>query len=1068
MSTPIGGSNTPSHPQVPDPNENGSSTSGAPSVPAQPGVPATTASSHSLLGALAQRATRTGAKAAQIAKGGLGKAEPVMSPAASGGYELWAGNNATSAVNGLVSNFHGTSEVTSNVSQATNGVGMLPAGLDVATTAVSFGNKLFKVAETSKQLKSEVPGTLAGNDALSAHKQARGNLARATPGAIRDVGIGALGVGGRIYAAGHQGHSMYGGKSSAVTADGVLAIASGAAYTIAGVQQSRKVDRAVDRVQAVRSAVRQPASGRTESHSEAMRQLDDAFADDKISSHTYWILRQHDDADVERFHSQFAALGIIGRQRFNEVLQFPGEKNLFQVFNLGRNRNLNTASMRRAAREEVIDAFLRSDIQPGQHAELFDELKSVRNEALGAKTAPKVAALKDSLRDAEIDPGQFNSNTLKAIAASGEEQAFVARYKTLPQDERARLQSTLHFGTWRFWKKDATLPTTKLQRSDIRAALVKQFANGASLDRLEAMKVRYNQKVLPLQSGRTHPQNPPADLLRTHILAYQDTTLDSLKEEKRHANIQVAYGAVNAAAGIAELAVNPLAGAGISATRAVLSPAYLAYAGRRGLVSEINRRNARPINAAMQEEALLYALPSLHQRIATGGADLGRLRDRQQFLHDELKLSIADINKVETLKLSGKGDEVRAFLAQKNPEANALVALRVVAEEAAGYGYHQQIEDAKRFIGEAASTSGIIALNAVRQDSRDPDKTFETLKTHFIDNASFQPASGIDALAHALSTAPTAVNYGFDTARYVGQPAQDVASDLRQRFAQDNPSFATRLFVGDLFSSGREATAARNMLRDFRFSETEIGQLQAMGKKDAGTWLEGHLFGENLRRRFSTQLLNQQGHKQAAAVAERMPEHQASAEEPLTWRRNLEAEHVNVIDNPSTPGLDSMLHALGQQFSGKTDSASSAMNRKVVEARRRVTAAVTDADPDSHVDVTQHRDTIVQIAAQVFGKPGATVTFVQASGEGLAERIGAGHDDPDAPVAGVLCYDAQTRRSFTLHGGDVGKLPTPAPNLTLPGIQRSPLIEQSVLNALGMAPQTPTAPPSPSTPTANE
>ncbi|MGV2292416.1 hypothetical protein AAHK20_27165 [Trinickia sp. YCB016] len=1022
MSTPISNSSN-SNGHTINQSEGNQTSGNAQGTSAQP--QATSTPKHSMLGALANGAKRAGGKAVDGVKTGLEKTEPVLGPTASAGYELWAGSNATSDGAGLASTFHGANEVTNAVSSATNDIGMLPSGLDVASTAVGFANKAFALAKTSKDVKTEEPGSLAGKDALSAHQQAKGNLVRATPGAIRDVGLGALGLAGRIHTA-ETGHSLYGSKPDAMNADGGLAIGSGAMYIAAGALQSAKVDRSVDRMQALRSAVRQPASGRTDSQSPVMRRLDDAFAarDSKISPEVYGILRTRSDAQVSRFLDNYNALGPFGQPRFAKLLHFSGQRNAMQVLNMGRTTNLNTASMRHAAREDVIDAFIGENVRPGRSAAVIDKLKTVRKEALGAKASPSVVAAEHALRDAQIDPSQFSANTLRAVASSGKGQAFAQRYATLSPEDKTRLQSTLHFGSWRFWKQDATLPTTKHQRSDIRAALVKQFANGASLDRLDAMKVRYNQKVLPLQTGRMHLQPEPPDTLRAHILAHQDSTLTALKEEKRHAKVQIGYGAVNAAAGIAELAVNPAAAAGISATRAVLNPVYLAYAGRRGLVSLINQKNAQPVSAAMREEALLHALPQVHERIATGGSDTGRLRNPQRFLRDELKLSDSEINKVDTLERAGKHDEARAFLAQKNPEANALIALRVVAEEGAGYGTDLQKQHALNFIGAEATASHNDALAGINNLS-DPNETYETLKAHFIDDVSYNPSAGIDSLAHRLSTGATPVDYGFDTARYTGQPQQDIARDLHQRFAQDNPSFATRQFVADLFGDGQRAVNARNMLRDFQFSETEIEQLQGKGKKGAATWLEGHLFGENLRRRFSTQTLDQPGRDNASAVADRMPAHQASADEPLTWRRNLEDVGVHVIDNAGTPGLDSMLHALHQNFSGKTDSASSAMNHKVVEARRRVIAHVTAGAPGTHVDVTQHRDDIVRIAGQVFGKPGATVKIVPSSGAEAAQRVGAGHDDPNAQIAGVLCHDTQTGRTFALHGGDASKLPAP-------------------------------------------
>jgi hypothetical protein len=1008
------------------------------------------AAAHPILGKLTQRAQQAGERVAKANRKGLDATNAELKPAMAGGYEIWAAGNAIAASTGIVKLTSGSDAVTTTLSSATNGIGMLPQGLEIASTAVAFADASLVLADASKKERAADPGTLTGKDASSAHKQAKGNFVRAIPAAIRNLGVGSVNQGGRIFTADNPGHSMYGDKLAAVHGDGIVAIASGVTYVVGGALQSAKVDRGVDRAQAVRASVLQPVSSRTDSASAAMQQLDDAFATGRFSPNVYAILRTRGDAQVQQFLDNFAALAPGDQKHLEKLLHFGGEQIAMKVLNMGRTTNLNTASMRRSAREEVIDAFIEAQVANGDATALLGQLKQVRKEALGAKLAPDVAALERSLSEAGIEPGELSSNVLKAVVESGHSAAFVARYGALSQEHRTRLQATLHFGSWRFWKADATLPTTKYQRSDIRAALIKQFASGASFDGLDTMKLRYNQKVLPLQTGRTHAREAPADTMRVHILASQDSTLDSLKEEKQNAKVQIAYGTLNTAVGIAELAVNPAAAAGVSAARAVLSPLYYAYAGRRGLVGEINRRNAQPVDAVMHEEALLNALPQVRELIAAGGAQTGRLRAAQRYMREELGLNEVEIRRVQTLELAGHGAEARVLLARKNPEANVLIALRVLAEQSTATGSELQ-RHALGFIATAAAASASDALKAINPLS-DPDQTYASLKQYFIEHAAYNPSAGIDALAQQLSAGTAVADYGFDKTLYQGKAPQDIAQDLKQRFAGDNSLFATRLFISDLFSPGAPAVAARNMLRDFRFSETEIDQLQAMNKKSALAWLDGHLFGENLRRRFSTRPLDQHGRDQAAAVVDHMPTHHANQDEPLTWRRNLEQLGVSVIDNAGTPGLDSMLHALYQNCSGKTDASSSTMQRQVMEARRRVLAEVTAAAPGSWVEVTQHREAIVRIAAQVFGKPGATVKIVSSSGQEGAHRVGPARDEQAAPLAAVLCYDEQTRRTFALHGGDPLKVSAQAPRLELEPFDDA-AFERDTFAAMGLAPE---------------
>ncbi|MEB2550420.1 hypothetical protein, partial [Burkholderia gladioli] len=379
----------------------------------------------------------------------LDKTEAVIGPTASAGYELWAANNATSAVNGIVSTFHGANPATQAVSSAANGVGMLPQTLDIVSTGVGYANKTLKVAQTHADAKQARPGTLAGNDALSAHAQAKEALAEATPGAIRDVGLGAAGLAGRIHSAADHGKSLYG--SGALTADGALGLAGAAAYIGAGALQNRGVNQSVDRMQALRSAVTRPPSARQDVGSAATRQLDALFASDKLDANVYSILRTRSEPEIARFLEHHATLGLAGQQKLRQLLHFRGERNMMQVLNLGRTSNINTASMRRGAREAVIDAFIGMEVRPGRTEAVMDQLKTARAEALGRPMAPAVAAVETQMRAAGIDTAEFAPGSLRAIAASGDAAGFIQHYQALPAEDRSKLHAALHFGSWRFW-----------------------------------------------------------------------------------------------------------------------------------------------------------------------------------------------------------------------------------------------------------------------------------------------------------------------------------------------------------------------------------------------------------------------------------------------------------------------------------------------------------------------------------------------------------------------------------------------------------------------------------------
>ncbi|MFM0594554.1 hypothetical protein [Paraburkholderia dilworthii] len=1044
MSTP----SIPSSPRaghVPDP-ANGEHPSTDPSHPAPASTTPTptqqSSAQLSTLGKLKAKLSKTTKKTGE----GIAAIESPLGTTASGGYLGWGVNNAASSGGGLASAAGHASEGTKTLAEVAGSLGAVPQALDIVATTVSTAHKAFKVKNSANKVKTTEKGTLDGDEARRALAQDKGNLQRAAPGAFRDVGLGALNMTSRMESVTHPGTSLYGKAPGPVYADGALAIASGAMYTAAGALQSRAVDRKVQRTHAFSTALDRPASARTDATSPGLQELDDLHARGRIDPNVYSILRQRSDAEVTKFTQNFASVGGGGQTRLNQMLHFPGERIKLNVLNFNRKTNLNTASTRRAIREDVIDAFIAADVRPGRTDSLFSHLATVREESRGKRAGPDLGKLDPHFATHGLQKSEFDKNALTAIARSGNPDAFLERYKGLSETDRSRVRDTLHFGSWRFWKSDATLPTTKYQRGDIRQALAKHFNGGATIERMQELKTRYNAKVVPLKSSGTTPQTAaPPEMLKQHLSAYQALNLDNLKEEKRHAKVQVAYGAVNMAAGVAELAVNPVAAATagqVSASRAVLSPVYLIYAGRRGIVSYITQKNARPIDAKMREEALMRALPRVRERIESGAASTQRLQHRDMFLRNELKLGDADIKKLDGLERAGNHAGAREFLASKNPENNVLVALRVMADERGGVASHFHRNQARQTIDAEAQTHNSAVLRAIDDDSN-PDESFAALKTHFLDEAAYHPAAGIGTLSEQLSTGHATGDLGFDKAGYQGKTPAAIAEHLKTRFAQDNPPFAVRQFVAGWRDGGEGAVAARNMLRDFRFTEKDIAGLEGMSRKDACKWLEGHLFGENVRRRFSTVTLDQAGRNRAADAVERVQLQPSDAAEPLQWRNHFEEAGVDVIDNPGTPGLDSMLYALHQNISGKSDASSSEMNRQVMQARAQViqtlrqsqgTPPGASAPPLLPIDVAQHADVIAQVAAQVYGKPGAAVKLVDATGAQAHQRIG-GDGNPAAPVAAVLCYDSQSKRTFTLHGGK----PAPTPAVSPPASGFRPL-----------------------------
>jgi len=904
--------------------------------------------------------------------------------------------------------------------------GVLPLSLvDVLTTLLgntyAVANHAAKTAalkEAQKKRREDGMGPFEYANASAAQREASGNASRAVFPFARDVVGGTAGNVARINTL--MGNASLWGSNAGVAPDVAFGGLSCVTYVAAGILQSRKVDRAVDRVFRVNEAANRAANGRqnvTRDDLFWMAWLDATFERQEISPNVYETLRARSPQEVRAFLVNWNRLSSQKQERLTKLLHFSGAQKGVTAFNMTRTTNLNTASVRRAARDAVISAFIAkevperwndengSELAP-EAAEFFDDLKTARKEALGAQVAPRLDEIKADLGAPACE--QLGENAVRAIARSGHAKQFIERYRTLNADEKDELRAVFHFGSWRFWRSDATVPTTKYQRADIRAKLVERFAKGTSLPRLAELKVRYNQKVVPLRTVRTHSR-PAVDNTMIHfVLAAQDTKLDALKEEKRDAKIKLAYGLANGAAALAEGVVNPGAVTGVSATRAILSAPYLIYAARRSLGNWINQRNAAPITAAMREDAVLCMLPDLKDRMHgyLGSKEFIRgLRQAREFLRKDVGLTDKQIDKALALERAGKMDALRAYLARKNPKANILIALRRMAEQP-GPG--------------------------------DPQQKYEDLKASTLDFAARNPSELIRQMELMRLR---------EGGREVSSDELKRAVDARKRqLAEDNPVLATRLFVDELASRDPMiAAGARNVLRELRFGEMEVRGLTsevrkggAEREKVAGL-LQEHLLGENLRRRFSVHKLSKKARYRAANIAATVDLRNAPASgEALTWRHHFEKRGVDVIDNVGAPGLDSMLHALQQHFEGKTDCSSSKMRRKMALARQEVLRALP---PHTNVDLSlaEHFGTIVDIASKAFGKAGASVlireTYPRPGVKGLHE-LGGNSMEP----AAVLCYDNQTNRTFVLDGVD--EPPAPQAPEKRPVADRSPVPER--------------------------
>jgi hypothetical protein len=923
------------------------------------------------------------------------------------GFAPWGGFNLGLGLMTVLSAFKITSS--GELSTAMNS-GVLPLALvDVLATLLgnvaavaNYRSNAAALKEAKKHRREDGMGAFNYAVASGKTREAGGDVWRAVFPCARDVVGGTAGGAARVYTLG-TGASLWGSQAG-VAPDCTFGALSSLTYVAAGFAQSKKVDNAVDRVFRVSEAAQRAASGpQTMEPSDVVwiMCLDAEFERGTLSPNAYETLRARPPQDVVRFLTNWWRLSPQKQQRLTKLLHFSGAQKGITAFNMTKTTNLNTASVRRAARDAVIDAFV-SEVVP-EHAwktdggeklcphaaNFFDKLKVARKEALGAQVAPGVAKLKDDLakvertnpeeRGAYIAPDELDANLLRAIERSGCSGKFIDEYKKLDKTQRDDLRKIFHFGSWRFWRNDASLPTTKYQRSDIRVKLVRRFAEGVPLDVLQELKVRYNQKTVPLRTVRTHSGHEVDNTMIHFVLAAQDTKLGALKEEKQNAKVKIAYGLANGAAAIAEGVVNPGAVTGVSATRAILSAPYLIYAARRGLADLINKRNAAPITAAVREDASLCLLPDVRKQINAGiGAKrfIRSISSPHAFLRDEVGLTDRQIEKATELERTGKMDALRAYLVRKNPNANILIALRSMAEEPA--------------------------------DGR-ADEHFQRLKAeklHLVEN---EPSALIES----------SVKERLGAAATRDEIAQAVAESKR-KLAQDNPVLATRLFVDDLLSPHESiAAGARSILREFRFGEMEIYGLSQLGysgdRAKVASLLQEHLLGEGVRRRFSIHKLSKKARTRAADVASHIQLPASPSTEPLTWRLKFEKRGVDVIDNAGKPGLDSMLHALQQHFEGKTDCSSSKMRKKVVQARKRVLEECRGFDNlDAHLE--DHFQTIVRVASEAFGKPGAPV-FIRETfprNRNAVHEFGARVSVP----AAVLCYDNQTKRTFVLDGVD--------------------------------------------------
>lgn len=1044
MSRIIGATRSPSSPAVNEPGTGAATQPAASTVPADAGKPA--GSSHGIFGKL----KKFGAQAGKSTSKALGKSNDLLGL---GGYTI-LGSIADGGA--LKRTFDEPTHATTEIGTRMNEAGMAPLTLDMIATGVGVVQKGLDVHQRSREVKATAQadgghgaGSLDNEEARRGLSQAKSTLIRNAPIAIRDVPLSSVSEAGRIVSIRDPHASLYGAAHGQLNGDGGMAIGNGALAVAAGVLTKQHVDRGVERNLALTASLRHPASQRGEVDSTgaaALDALDDAADSGALKPNVYAAVRGRSVGDIAAFMQKFDALPDERKTQLNKMLHFPGAKNLLNVFNYRRTTSLNTASMRAAARDNIVDRFI-AEPDGGDLDALFDALRQVKAESRGSRIAGAQADLASFVPDDPAAAAGFealNHNVRAAVSrlSAADQRTFATKYAQLGDAERTRFHDAMHFTSLRPWRDNSTLATTKYPRADVRQALVEHFVEHGDVQRLGELKARYATKTVPLKTGGTPAQAPAAQaILKHHIEAAQHANLAALGEENRHAKILMTYGGANVAAGVAELAVNPLglASAGeLSAARAVTGPIYFGYVWHRVIVGALTQRNAQPIGPALREESLRHALPQLKEALTPTGAPTQHFADadvRSAFLKQQLKLNDADIVQLGTLESQGDHAGARAFLVGRNPENLALLALHKVA--------HAFVADTAA--GKTTANSSAIGLVIGEMTTTDhpplatldiastPEAAFAALKDHFLGDAA-DPSKYV-----GIANDPRA---GLRFA--ARQPSSErSAEQLATQFSTENPLYAVRLFAADLRSGGDAGTEAKNMLRDLRFTEHEIDDLGKMSPQAATAFLEDHLFSENARRRFSAITLDKSGKRAAAAVVDSTPIPSGSDAEPLSWRSSLEARGVKVIDNQGSPGLDSMLTSLYQSLNGNSQAGPHAMHRAIADARRAIRTSLVQQSPAgtparglSSLDMQDPAQlwSVLWIASRTFGRPDAAIK-VAYTGEAAARQFGATQPAGDAPDA-VVCYDTKSKRSFVLNGGGQ---PAPAEDhTTAPAISPSP------------------------------
>lgn len=826
-------------------------------------------------------------------------------------------------------------------------------------------------------------------------------------------------------------------------------------FLSAGALTSRKVDRGVDRNRDLVNVVRNPASLRGTPDGDqnaAIDRLDAAASSMRaIGANAFAALRARDPADIATFMDRFDKLSPEQKTELQRLLHFGGGGQVANVFNYRRTTSLNTARLRNSVRNDGIDEFIKSADDPSATSNdaLLARLKAVRAESLGSRGKTELAPLADYIpgddREARQRLDELDRNVKAAVSRliPAEQKKFVTRYVESSDEDRSQLRDIMHFDSLRFWKSDSTLATTKYPRAEIRETLASRFADGTSLARLAELKPRLSTKAIPVKTSGTEAKGRPEHrVLKRHIEAFQHANLAALGEEKRYAKMLMTYGAANMVGSAVELGLNPayLASAGqLSATRAFLGPANLMFLGHRGVVGAINAENARPMGPAIRDEALKLALPQLDSLLNAKSSPTAHFKTQQEkrtFLDKTLGLSQGDIREFESLEKQGDHAGARKFLSEKSPENNVLLALHKLAQQCKAADGSADKQAALQLVeAEAAARSGS-GLGDIR--NKTDDEAFNALRHHFLGNpndgqayvgVAHDPERGLNYMARKIGEGHR-FSAAFDVGGTEGMSESDIKDKLTRRLAENNPAYAVKLFTSHLHGTGANRTEARNMLRDIRFTERDLADLDKMSRKDAASYLEGHLFGENLRRRFSDIPIDKSGRAAADTVVRTTTLPLGTEDEPLTWRRELENSGLKVIDNQASPGIDSMLTALYQSFAGNSAPSPHDMNHRIMEARQATLRKLTTSEGGQDnggagtvaVDMEnpRHLNAIIHAATRHFGKAGAAVTIARTGG---AQTMAIGANGTGGAPAAVLCYDTRTQRSFALTGTSKPSMP---------------------------------------------